>query len=70
MTDSKKRYRPKSATKEMFKNRNHITHLLLTRAATIASKRRLVALASGELFYIFGYELKYEPWKTYDERYC
>lgn len=65
----KTRIRQKSATREMFKNRNHITFLLLTRAKTIYSKRRLITLANGPLFYIFGYELQSKPWLSYEERF-
>lgn len=46
-----------------------ITYLLLYKAKSIYSKRRLVALANGPLFYVFGYDLKHKPWLTYEEMY-
>ncbi len=49
-----KKYRPKSAFKEMFKHRNHITHMI-GKLKTVESKRRVIELSSGPLFYIFGY---------------
>lgn len=52
-----------------YRHRNHITFLLLKRAKTISSKRRLIALANGPLFYIFGYTLEHKPWLTYEEKY-
>ena len=62
-----KRYRPKSATKEMFKYRNHITHTL-EKFSSIDSKREAIVKSSGPLWYIFGYELKSRPWLNYMEQ--
>ena len=54
--------------REMFKNRNHITHLL-NDCPNVKSKRKIIIRANTPLFYIFGYELKDEPWLTYEEKY-
>jgi len=62
------KYRPKSAFKEMFKYKNHITHTL-EKLVAIESKRRIVEVSSGPLWYIFGYKLESKPWLTYGEMY-
>ena len=64
-----KRIRTKSAFKEMFKYKNHITHTL-EKLIAIESKRRIVEVSSGSLWYIFGYKLVSKPWLTYEERFC
>ena len=63
------RYRPRSAYKEMFKNRNHITRLL-GKCKKIETKWEVVEKAQGPLHYIFGKTLISKPWLTYEERYC
>ena len=63
-----KRYRPKSEFKEMFKYRNHITSTL-EKLVAIESKRRIIEVSSGPLWYIFGYKLESKPWLTYKEIY-
>jgi hypothetical protein len=63
-----KNYRPKSAIKEMFRYRNHITHTL-EKLTAIESKRRIIEVSSGPLWYIFGYKLVSKPWLTYLERF-
>lgn len=55
--------------REMFKNRNHITHLMKVRGTTIKAKRKIIMTANTPLFYIFGYELSDKPWQTIEERY-
>lgn len=40
---------------EMFTHKNSITYSLERRANKIESKRRIIALANGPLFYVFGY---------------
>lgn len=55
--------------RELFKNRNHITHLLLD-CHTVEAKRKLVAKANTPLFYIFGFTLISKPWLTYQEMYA
>ena len=62
------RYRPKSPFKEMFKYKNHITHTL-EKLVAIESKRRIVEVSSGPLWYIFGYKLVSKPWLTYGGKY-
>ena len=42
---------------DLFTHKNHITWLLAKRAKTIEAKRRIVELANGKLFYIFGHTL-------------
>ena len=42
---------------EMFTHKNSITYSMERRAAKVESKRRIVELANGPLFYIFGYNL-------------
>ena len=64
-----RRYRPKSEFKEMFKYRNHITSTL-EKLVAIESKRRIIEVSSGPLWYIFGYKLESKPWLTYEEKYC
>ena len=64
-----RRYRPKSEFKEMFKYRNHITNTL-EKLIAIESKRRIIEVSSGALWYIFGYKLESKPWLTYEEKYC
>ena len=61
-----KKYRPRSGVKEMFKYRNHITHVL-EKFVDIKSKREAIAKSSGPLWYIFGYKLISKPWLTYEE---
>ena len=63
------RYRPKSAFKEMFKYRNHITHMMKIRGKTVEKKREMIETSSGPLWYIFGYKLVDKPWLTYEERF-
>jgi hypothetical protein len=64
-----KRIRTKSAFREMFKYKNHITHTL-SRLTSIDSKRKAIEVSSGHLWYIFGYKLISKPWLTYQERFC
>ena len=54
--------------REMFKNRNHITHLL-NDCPTVEAKRKIIVKANTPLFYIFGYTLVSKPWLTYEEMY-
>lgn len=54
--------------REMFKNRNHITHLLAD-CPTAEAKRKIIVRANTPLFYIFGYTLVSKPWLTYKEMY-
>ena len=63
-----KRIRTKSAFKEMFKYKNHITHTL-EKLVAIESKRRVIEVSSGSLWYIFGYKLVSKPWLNYGEMY-
>ena len=63
-----KRYREKSAFREMFRYKNHITHTL-EKLTSIDSKRRIIEQSSGSLWYIFGYKLESKPWLTYEERF-
>jgi len=42
---------------EMFTHKNSITYSLERRANKVESKRRIVELANGPLFYVFGYNL-------------
>ena len=42
---------------EMFTHKNSITYSMERRAAKVESKRRIVELANGPLFYVFGYNL-------------
>lgn len=58
----------KSATKEMFNYRNHITYAL-DKFSSIDDKRELISKYSGPLWYVFGYKLESKPWLTYEERY-
>jgi hypothetical protein len=55
--------------REMFKNRSHITQLMLIRGKTLEAKRKIVMTANTPLFYIFGYKLESKPWLTYEEFY-
>ena len=55
--------------REMFKNRNHITHLL-NDCPTVEAKRKIIVKANTPLFYIFGYTLISKPWLTYEEMYA
>lgn len=55
--------------KEMFKYKNNITHALELLVA-VESKRRIIEVANGSLWYIFGYKLESKPWLTYEEKYC
>jgi len=55
--------------REMFKNRNHITHLLLE-CPTVQAKRKIIVRANTPLFYIFGFTLISKPWLTYEEMYA
>jgi hypothetical protein len=64
-----RKYRPKSEFKEMFKYRNQITSTL-EKLVAIESKRRIIEVSSGPLWYIFGYKLESKPWLTYEEIYC
>lgn len=50
---------------DMFTHRNHITWLMDRRAKRVESKRKIVELANGRLFYIFGYKLP-NPEAVYD----
>ena len=63
-----RRYRPKFEFREMFKYRNHITSTL-EKLVAIESKRRIIEVSSGPLWYIFGYKLESKPWLTYEEIY-
>ena len=54
--------------RELFKNRNHITHLLAD-CPTVEAKRKVIARGNTPLFYIFGYKLQSKPWLTYKEMY-
>ena len=63
-----KRIRTKSAFREMFKYKNHITHTL-EKLVAIESKRRVIEVSSGSLWYIFGYKLVSKPWLNYGEMY-
>ena len=63
-----KRIRTKSAFREMFKYKNHITHTL-EKLVAIESKRRVIEVSSGPLWYIFGYKLESKPWLTYLEKF-
>ena len=53
--------------REMFKNRNHITHLL-NDCPNVEAKRKIIVRANTPLFYIFGYKLIDKPWLSYKER--
>ena len=57
------------SNREMFKNRNHITQLMLIRGKTLEAKRKIIMTANTPLFYIFGYKLESKPWLTYEEFY-
>jgi len=56
--------------REMFKNRNHITHLMEIRGKTLYAKRKIIITANTPLFYIFGYKLVDKPWLSYEEMYA
>ena len=52
----------------MFKYNNHITHTL-EQLLAIESKRRVIEVSSGPLWYVFGYNLEFKPWLPYGGKY-
>jgi hypothetical protein len=56
--------------REMFKNRNNITHLLKIRGTSLKAKHKIIITANTPLFYIFGYTLESKPWLSYKEIYA
>jgi hypothetical protein len=42
---------------DLFTHKNHITWLMARRARSPEAKRRIIEMANGKLFYIFGYTL-------------
>ena len=53
----------------MFVERNHIT-FVLDKFPNVKTKREIIAKSSGPLWYVFGMNLVYKPWLTYEERFC
>ena len=54
--------------REMFACKEQITSTL-EKFSSVEDKRAEIIKTSGELWYIFGYELVSKPWLTYQERY-
>jgi hypothetical protein len=42
---------------DLFTHKNHITWLMARRARSPEAKRKIIEMANGKLFYIFGYTL-------------
>lgn len=42
---------------DLFTHKNHITWLMARRARNPETKRKIIELANGKLFYIFGHKL-------------
>lgn len=54
---------------DMFKCRSQID-LIIAKFSSPKDKRDEISKYSGPLWYVFGMNLVYKPWLTYEERFC